>query len=330
MIPPIYFLITIITLGLFLACDVFGVNNYTDGWVFISRGNVMNILNQVSTNAIIAFAMTLAIVILGIDLSVGSIVALSGVVLCLLTIESSIPLWLALAVVLLLGLGIGVLNGFIIAWFNLPAFVVTLAAMIVVRGLALLLVDGIPIFNPDEAFLYIGNGMLFGFIPLPIAIMAAIAAPFAYLTRESIWGRRVYATGGNEEAARLAGINVFGVKLLVYGLSGLMAAVSGVILASRLGSGQPNAGDGYELDAITAAIIGGANLNGGVGTMGGALAGAVLIGIINNGMNSLGVSPYWQLIMKAVIILAAVTVDCNHNAIAAFKRGRKALGGRSI
>lgn len=320
----IHFLIAGITAALFVTCDLFGFNNYAGDWVFLSQGNIMNILNQVSTNAIIAFAMTLAIIILGIDLSVGSVVALSGVVLCLLTVEYSVPFYLAMPMALALGLAIGLANGFFVARFGIPAFVVTLASMIIVRGLALLLVDGIPIFNADDAFLFIGNGVLFGILPMPVAIMIVIAVPFFYLTRSSIWGRRIYAVGGNEEAARLAGINVFRTRLLVYALTGLTAAVSGVILASRLGSGQPNAGDGYELDAITASIIGGTNLNGGVGTMGGTLAGAILIGIINSGMNSLGISPYWQLIMKATIILVAVIIDCNQDDIASLRRKKAA------
>lgn len=186
--------------------------------------------------------------------------------------------------------------------------------MIIIRGAALLMVDGVPIFNDDASFLYIGNGVLWGIIPLPVIIMILVAIPFFYMTKASIWGRRVYALGGNEEAATLAGVNVFRVKLMVFGLCGLGAAISGIVLASRLGSGQPNAGDGYELDAITACVVGGTNMNGGYGTIGGTLAGAVLIGLINNGMNLVDISPYWQLIMKGCIILAAVIIDCNYSA----------------
>jgi ribose transport system permease protein len=312
-VPPLPLLIVLIAGGLFLACDLLKYENYTGGWVFLSSGNALNILNQVSTNAIIAFGMTLAIVIAGIDLSVGSVVALTGVALCRLSVDYSVHLGASIPVVLGLGLAIGLLNGFVVAWFKIPAFVATLASMIVFRGTALLLVDGIPIFNSDEAFLFIGNGMILGAVPVPVLVMVLAALPFVYLTRCSIWGRRVYALGGNEEAAVLAGVNVFRVKLMVFALCGLAAALSGVILASRLGSGQPNAGDGYELDAITACVVGGTNMNGGYGAIGGTLAGAVLIGLINNGMNLMDVSPYWQLIMKGCIILAAVIIDCNYS-----------------
>ena len=313
----LYVLIALIALALFAVCDVMRYENYTDGWIFLQSGNILNILNQVSANAVIAFGMTLAIVITGIDLSVGSVVGLSGVVLCMVMVNAGLGLFPAVLIVLAIGLAIGLVNGYIVAYFRIPAFVATLASMIVIRGLALLLVDGAPIFNADEAFLYLGNGVLFGVVPMPVAVMIVVAVPFLYLTRASIWGRRVYALGGNEEAATLAGVNVFRTKLLVFALCGLAAAISGIVHASRLGSGQPIAGEGYELDAITACVIGGTNMNGGYGTIAGTLMGAILIGLINNGMNILDISPYWQLIMKGCIILAAVIIDCNYAA----KRG---------
>lgn len=307
----LYILIFLIAASLFVACDVMRYENYTDGWIFLRSGNVLNILNQVSTNAIIAFGMTLAIVITGIDLSVGSIVGLSGVVLCMLMMNAGLGLFPAAVIVLATGLAIGLVNGYIVAFFRIPAFVATLASMIVIRGLALLLVDGTPIFNADESFLYLGNGVLFGIVPMPVVVMIIVALPFFHMTRKTVWGRRIYALGGNEEAATLAGVNVFRTKLLVFALCGLAAAISGIVHASRLGSGQPIAGEGYELDAITACVIGGTNMNGGYGTIAGTLMGAILIGLINNGMNILDISPYWQLVMKGIIILAAVVVDCN-------------------
>lgn len=296
---------------LFVVCDLMKYENHTGGWIFLTGGNVLNIMNQVSTNAIIAFGMTLAIIITGIDLSVGSVVAVTGVVMCRLMIDYNIGVFTATTSVLVLGLLIGLLNGFVVAWFKIPAFVATLASMIIFRGTALLLVNGVPIFNDNEAFLYMGNGFIAGIVPMPVVIMVLVAIPFLYLTKRTIWGRRIYALGGNEEAAILSGLNVFRIKLLVFALCGLCAAISGVIIASRLGSGQPNAGDGYELDAITACVIGGANMNGGYGAIMGTLAGAFLIGLINNGMNLLDISPYWQLVLKGCIILAAVIIDCN-------------------
>ncbi len=310
-ISPIYFLIVFLIVLLFLLCDVFKINNYTGERVFFNTGNFFNIMNQVSLNAIIAFPITLAIIIQGIDLSVGSIAAFIGVLLCKITLELNIPFVPAVLLVLATGTLIGILNGFIIAKFNLPAFVVTLGAMIIMRGLALLLVDGVPVFNDSEAFLYLGNGTFAGFIPMPVVVLVIVFVLFLVFMKKTVWAKHVYALGGNEEAAKLNGVNVTKIKLLVYSLSALMASLAGILLASRLGSGQPNAGDGYELDAITATIVGGTSLSGGVGTMGGTLAGAIIIGIINTGMNTLGISPYYQFVIKGAVILAAVTVDRN-------------------
>lgn len=310
-ISPIYFLIIFLIVLLFLLCDVFKINNYTGERVFLNTGNFLNIMNQVSLNAIIAFPITLAIIIQGIDLSVGSVAAFIGVLLCKITLEFNIPFIPAVLLVLAAGTLIGILNGFIIAKFNLPAFVVTLGAMIIVRGLALLSVDGVPIFNDSEAFLYLGNGTFAGFIPMPVVVLVIVFVLFLVFIKKTVWAKHVYALGGNEEAAKLSGVNVTKIKLLVYSLSALMASLAGILLASRLGSGQPNAGDGYELDAITAAIVGGTSLSGGVGTMGGTLAGAIIIGIINTGMNTLGISPYYQFVIKGAVILAAVIVDRN-------------------
>ena len=298
-ISPIYFLIIFLIVLLFLLCDVFKINNYTGERVFLNTGNFLNIMNQVSLNAIIAFPITLAIIIQGIDLSVGSVAAFIGVLLCKITLEFNIPFIPAVLLVLAAGTVIGILNGFFIAKFNLPAFVVTLGAMIIVRGLALLSVDGVPIFNDSEAFLYLGNGTFAGFIPMPVVVLVIVFVLFLVFIKKT------------EEAAKLSGVNVTKIKLLVYSLSALMASLAGILLASRLGSGQPNAGDGYELDAITAAIVGGTSLSGGVGTMGGTLAGAIIIGIINTGMNTLGISPYYQFVIKGAVILAAVIVDRN-------------------
>ena len=310
-ISPIYFLIIFLIVLLFFLCDVLKINNYTGERVFFNAGNFLNIMNQVSLNAIIAFPMTLAIIIQGIDLSVGSVAAFIGVLLCKITLGLNIPFVPAVILVLAAGILIGMLNGFIIARFNLPAFVVTLGAMIIMRGLALLLVDGIPIFNDSENFLFLGNGTLAGFIPMPVVVLFIVFISFLFFMKKTIWAKHIYAVGGNEEAARLSGVNITKVKLSVYSLSTLMASLAGILLASRLGSGQPNAGDGYELDAITAAIVGGTSLSGGVGTIGGTLAGAIIIGIINTGMNTLGISPYYQLVIKGSVILAAVIIDRN-------------------
>jgi ribose transport system permease protein len=297
--------IVVISLLLFILIDVLQVNNYTRSWIFLNWRNILNILYQVSVNAIMAFAMTQVIIINGIDLSVGSIISLAGVVLCMLMMNFSVPLLPALMVTLLLGSAIGLLSGFLIAKFEIPAFVITLGAMILIRGVSFILVDGDPVFNDMSSFLFIGNGTLLG-IPFPIYILALMFGLFHYTLKYSKFGLHIYALGGNEESAKLSGVRVNLVKMGVFALSGFAASVSGIILASRLGSGQPLSGEGYELDVITAVIVGGASFTGGVGRMTGTLIGAIIIGLISNGMNLLNIQPYLQWVIKGSLILAVV------------------------
>lgn len=306
-IPGPYLIIILMIAVLFILVDVLKINNYSGGFLFLSAGNLLNVLNQASLYAIIGFGMTLVIIIAGIDLSVGSLIALSGVLLSMFLVNFNIPIVLSVPLVLAAGVAIGAFHGYLIERFTIPAFVVTLGGMIFYRGLALLLVDGNPIFNSNAAFLFIGNGELLG-IPFPLYILAACFAVFHYILRYTQFGRFVYAVGGNEEAARLSGINIFRVKILVHVLCSVSAMISGIILASRLGSGQPLAGSIWELYVITTVIIGGTSLSGGVGTIPWTLAGAVIFGLINNGMNLLNISPYYQWIIRGSVILAAVAL----------------------
>lgn len=282
------------------------------GSVFLTTGNIMNILRQASTNLLIALAMTLVIILGGIDLSVGSIVALTGVVTGGLIAYNGLPVWVAVIGAILVGLFFGLMNGFIISKTSIPAFIVTLSTMNIGRGLAYIYTGGAPIRVVSDDFNFIGSGYVFG-IPIPVLYLLAFTIVFAYTMNKTKLGRHIYAVGGNPEAARFSGINNSKITLIVYTLSGLMAAISGVILASRMFSGQPTAGEGAEMDAIAAVVIGGTSMSGGIGTIGGTIIGGLIIAVLNNGLNLMNVSSFWQLVVKGVIILIAAYVDYIRN-----------------
>lgn len=271
---------------------------------FLTLDNLANIGRQVSINAIIATGMTLVIIAGGIDLSVGAVMTLA-MTLCAGAMLAGVPVVLAIGLALLTGLACGALNGVLIAYLRLPAIIVTLATMEIPRGVALLYTGGYPLTNLPEAFAPIGRGELLGLQVPTLVMLVVVLAGHIFLTR-FVAGRALYALGGNEEAAHLAGVPVRRYKLLAYVLSGCAASVSGVVLASRLMSGQPNAGVGFELDAIAAVVLGGTAITGGRGSVVGTLIGAVTLGVLNNGLNLLGVSPYTQKIFKGVIILVAI------------------------
>lgn len=282
------------------------------GSVFLTTGNIMNILRQASTNLLIALAMTLVIILGGIDLSVGSIVALTGVVTGGLIAYNGLPVWVAVIGAILVGLFFGLMNGFIISKTSIPAFIVTLSTMNIGRGLAYIYTGGAPIRVVSDDFNFIGSGYVFG-IPIPVLYLLAFTIVFAYTMNKTKLGRHIYAVGGNPEAARFSGINNSKITLIVYTLSGLMAAISGVVLASRMFSGQPTAGEGAEMDAIAAVVIGGTSMSGGIGTIGGTIIGGLIIAVLNNGLNLMNVSSFWQLVVKGVIILIAAYVDYIRN-----------------
>ncbi|MPR34147.1 ABC transporter permease [Salmonirosea aquatica] len=275
---------------------------------FLTVSNLTIIVTQVSINALLAFGVTFVIITGGIDLSLGSIVAVTGVVAALFAHPDTYPLVVPLFMALGAGFLIGGLNGLVITRSKVPPFIVTLGTMTIGRGLALILSKGRPVSNLSDSFNFIGGGQIFG-IPFPIIILFVIFGLCSLLLRKTIWGRYMYAVGGNEQAARASGIPVEKIKMLVYILSGILAGLAGIILTSRITTGQPNAGQGFELDAIAAAIIGGTSTSGGSGTMTGTLIGALLIGVISNGLDLLNVTSYYQEVVMGVIIIGAVVLD---------------------
>nr|WP_275957931.1 ribose ABC transporter permease [Pseudomonas sp. dw_358] len=274
---------------------------------FLTGANLENIARQVSINAIIAVGMTCVILTGGIDLSVGPVMALSGTLTTGLMV-AGVPAPIAILIGLLIGVGFGIGNGIFVAYLKMPPIIVTLATMGIARGLGLMYTDGYPISGMPDWFAWFGRGTLFG-IQVPILIMLATYFLAWVLLQQTRIGRYIYAIGGNEEAVRLSGVRAPRFKLLVYCISGLTAAVAGLVLSSRLMSGQPNAGVGFELDAIAAVVLGGASIAGGRGVIVGTLVGAMLLGVLNNGLNMLGVSPYVQSVIKGGIILLAIFIS---------------------
>jgi ribose transport system permease protein len=292
-----------------LLIDVFKIGRTEEGLIFLETNNIRNILNQVAINAIIAFGMTLVILVNGIDLSVGSIVALSGVVLGVLFIDLHLPLILSYVVVIVVGAVFGLTNGILITKVKLPPFIVTLGSFQIYRGFAFLLVDGQAKFTSEESFKVVGNYFVLGTIPLSIIIMLVIFLLFYIFLAKTVMGRKFYLVGQNELAAKYSGVKVDKTRITAYALVGVVSAIGGILLASRLGSGSPNVGVGYELDAIAAVVVGGTSFSGGIGTITGTLIGVLILGTINNSLNLLGISPFFQQIARGLIILLAVIVD---------------------
>lgn len=281
---------------------------------FFTVNNLLNIIRQVSIIAIMAFGMTFVILTGGIDLSVGSLLAVSAAVTAGLIINIGIFYLLVIPIGMLIGVLLGGFSGLMVAKAKMPAFIVTLGMMTIARGLTLIYTDGRPISGFNEDFRFIGAGHIGG-IPVPVIIMLIILF-ICYITlKKTPYGRYVYAIGGNEEAAKLSGINVDRIKMSVYALSGLLSAISGIILASRLNSAQPTAGSGYELDAIATVVLGGTSLSGGQGGVVGTLIGALIIGVLNNGLNLLNVSSFYQQVAKGAVILIAVYIDRRSKAV---------------
>ncbi|MCD4713980.1 MAG: ribose ABC transporter permease [Clostridiales bacterium] len=278
---------------------------------FMTGSNILNILRQTSINSIIAAGMTFVIITGGIDLSVGATLALSGAVAAMLISLGYSPI-IAIVAALAVGGGIGFFNGIVIAKGKLQPFIVTLATMTVFRGITLVFTDGKPIsagYEKNAEFLSsIGNGYFLG-IPIPIIIMIFVFIVGFYVLTQTTLGRYVYSLGGNEEATKLSGVNTDRIKIMVYTISGVLAALAGIIITARLSSAQPTAGSGYELDAIAAVVLGGTSLAGGVGSILGTVTGALIIGVLNNALNLMNVSSYYQLLAKGIVILIAVLLD---------------------
>ncbi|MCW0982754.1 ribose ABC transporter permease [Agrobacterium sp. BT-220-3] len=274
---------------------------------FFSVNNIMNVLRQVSVVGILAVGMTFVILTGGIDLSVGAVMALVGTLSAGLMVNTGLSPAVALPAGFFIGLGIGIFNGALVAWGKMPAIIVTLATMGMARGLGLIYSGGYPVSGIPSWISWFGVGRI-GVVPVPVVIMVVIYAVAWVLLQRTAFGRHVYALGGNELAARLSGVKTQRVKLAVYGISGVTAAFAALILTGRLMSGQPNAGVGFELDAIAAVVLGGTAIAGGRGLILGTLIGAVLLGILNNGLNLVGINPYLQDVIKGAIILLAIYI----------------------
>lgn len=292
-------------LGLVALAAVLGV--FSSG--FLELSNLLNVLNQVSINGLVAIGMTFVIITGGIDLSVGSTLALSGAMLAAM-LKAGVPGGAAICGAVLVGAFLGAFNGFTISRFRLQPFIVTMATMTIYRGTTLVFTNGRPItgLGKDALYLAMGQGRFFG-IPYNGLLFIFALCVTAYILSRTVFGKGVYAIGGNAEAARLSGISVQSTQIWSYVLSGAFAALAAVILVSRLDSAQPVAGQGYELDAIAAVVLGGTSLSGGRGMMVGTLIGALIIGVLNNGLNLMEVSAFYQQIVKGAVILLAVLMD---------------------
>ncbi|MCM3633485.1 ABC transporter permease subunit [Paenibacillus camelliae] len=276
---------------------------------FIEPLNILNLLRQVSINALIAFGMTFVILTGGIDLSVGSILALSSAVMANFMVSGWDPI-IAIILGCLLGGILGGINGLLITKGRMAPFIATLATMTIFRGLTLVYTNGNPItgLGNQAAFQFLGRGYLFG-IPVPAITMLIVFAILWIILHKTPFGRKTYAIGGNEKASIISGIKVDRIKIMIYALIGLLSALAGAILTSRLNSAQPTAGTSYELDAIAAVVLGGTSLTGGRGRIVGTLIGALIIAILNNGLNLLGVSSFYQMVVKGIVIAIAVLLD---------------------
>ncbi|AKC74992.1 MULTISPECIES: ABC transporter permease [Staphylococcus] len=292
-------------IGLILLIIVVSILNPS----FLDLSNLLNLLRQISINGLIAFGMTFIILTGGIDLSVGSILALSSAFIALM-ITSGVDPIIALIIGVLIGFVLGAVNGLLVTKGNMAPFIATLATMTIFRGLTLVITDGNPITNLGDSYLFqlFGKGYFIG-IPVPAVTMIIVFVILLIILQKTTFGRHTYAIGGNEVAAKISGIKVNKIKFLIYGISGLMSALAGGILTSRLNSAQPTAGTSYELDAIAAVVLGGTSLTGGKGRIVGTLIGVLIIGVLNNGLNLLGVSSFYQQVVKGVVILIAVLID---------------------
>ncbi|PMB53723.1 ribose ABC transporter permease [Fischerella thermalis CCMEE 5201] len=274
---------------------------------FLTLGNAVNILRQASINIVLATGMTFVILTGGIDLSVGSILAVSAVVAVLVSLLPALG-WFAVPAGLLTGLLLGLVNGALITFLDVPPFIVTLGSLTALRGVAFLVANGTTVINRNINYAWIGNSYV-GPLPWLVIIALLTVAVSWFVLRQTVLGVQIYAVGGNERAARLTGIKVDRVLLFVYGVSGLLAGLAGIMSSSRLYSATGMLGQGYELDAIAAVILGGTSFTGGIGTIGGTLLGALIIAVLNNGLTLLNMSYFWQLVVKGLVIIVAVMID---------------------
>lgn len=306
--------------GIFIALAVMCLTLAVISENFLSTRNILNVLRQTSINGILAIGMTFVILTRGIDLSVGSVVAFAGLVAASLATTAATgmvgngpyPALLAIAAGLVVGMACGAVSGLIVSRFHVPAFVATLGMLSAARGLALIYSGGRPIPSLTEEFRWIGTGSVWG-IPVPIFLLLGTFAMAHFVLTQTRFGRHIYAVGGNPHAAKVSGLPVRRIRFSVYVIAGALAGLAGMVLAARTGSALPQAGIAYELDAIAAVVIGGTSLAGGVGRVTGTLIGALLIGVMNNGLDLMGVESYYQQVIKGILIVAAVMLDQSKN-----------------
>ena len=296
-----------IIIALVVLCLFLSLNPITKN-TFLTLKNTFNVLRQISTNLFLACGMTMVIILGGIELSVGSIIALSGCLAAGAVVRYNLPLGAALLVGVLFGLIFGIFNGFVISRTTIPPFIVTLATMNIAKGLAYVYTGGSPVRVVTKEWQFLGAGYI-GSVPTPVIILIVVLIVTALIMNKTKMGRYIYAVGGNAQAAVFSGIKVSRVKFFVYAYSGLMAGLAGIVLASRMYSGQPTAGEGAEMDAIAAVVVGGTSMSGGYGKIGGTLIGGLIIGVLNNGLNLLNVNSFWQYVIKGAVILLAVFID---------------------
>jgi ribose transport system permease protein/inositol transport system permease protein len=300
------FIMVIILLGIIIVLSILSP-------AFADVKNFINIFKQAAINGILATGMMCVILTGGFDLSVGAIVGFTGVIAALFA-QGNYPVIFPVLLAVLSGLVIGLVNGACISFLSIPAFVVTLGTQSIVRGLAFLASGGIPIFGVSKAYENIAGGLLFNFVPYLVIYYLLIVVLFGFILTKTVYGRRVYVVGGNEVAAGVSGISVKFIKMSVYGICGLLAGVAGCLLASRTVSGSPVTGQGYELDAIAAVVIGGISLDGGSGKWYGAVIGAIMLAVLSNGLDIMRVPSYYQYLFKGFIIVAAVFLDVHSKA----------------
>lgn len=292
---------------LFILVGMFIILSYLSP-MFCKTGNIINIFKQTAINGILATGMACAILVGGFDMSVGSTVGLAGVVAALLA-QGDYPILVPILAAIGIGIVVGSINGACVAYLGIPAFVVTLGTQSIVRGLAYIVSGGQPVFGVTEAYERIAGGKLFGIIPYLVVYYVVIALVIGFILQKTVYGRRLYAVGGNAQAAAVSGINVNFMKMSAYITCGLMGGIAGMLSTSRTVSGAPLTGEGYELDAIAACVIGGFSMNGGAGKWYGMIIGALILSVMSNGLDILGVSSYYQKIVKGIIIIVIVLID---------------------
>ncbi len=276
---------------------------------FLTLGNILSVGRQMSFTGIAAIGMTLVMLTGGIDISVGSMLAMAGVLCAKLSADVGLPLWIAVVITLLIGALFGLINGAAVTRLHIPALIATLATQTILKGIAYLLTNAVPVKNLSTTYKFLGQGYIFGVIPVPLIITVALYVLAWWYLDKTYLGRRVYLSGGNEEAARLSGINTKWTITGTYVFSGVFAAIAGVLMAARLGSGQPSVGSGFEMDVITATVLGGISVNGGKGKVVNVFVGACIMGVLANGMTMLNINQYLQWIINGLVLLFAVTMS---------------------